>query len=269
MNTLDLEYKYRVEVAGSTTLLPFTLAKKKTAYPVLCIFHPEEPAAAVRKTHLCEACTEALKRSLEDIALRWTDLEEALGANGGASSRERVSGTGDLYPPLPINTNISDVMRVARSLVWSTVGQLVQDRPDQTLPRDHGTGVLADWLARWHVGYLASHPSVGHLVSVCTELADAADKVRKTIYQANTYEMELKNASCHQHITDAEGRRVPCPGQVVGILLPSGRKMVECDEDPMHFVSADQWFQTQARRDSYRKRDIAKLHRKYARKVRA
>lgn len=269
MNTTDLEYKYRVTVAGTIALLPFSEAKKHTAYPALCIFHTEEPARAVKHTHLCEACTEGMRQSLDDIARRWPDLEEALGASGGASNSERVSGTGDLFPPLPINTNVSEVMGKARALVWSTVGQLVQDLPDQRMPRDHGTGVLADWLSRWHVGYLASHPSVDHLVSVCNELVAAADESRRMVYRANTYELEMRDAHCHQFTEDATGGRVRCAGQVVGVLRPDGQKVVQCDVDPRHFVPADQWFQAQARRESYRKRGAAHLVRKYATKTKA
>lgn len=265
MNSTDLEYKYRVTVAGTTRLLPFSEAKKHTEYPVLCIFHPEEPARAAKQTHLCEACTDGMRDCFDAIAQRWPDLEEALGANGGSSNSERVSGTGDLYPQLPINTNVSEVMGKARALVWSTVGQLVQDRPDQRMPRDHGTGVLADWLARWHVGYLASHPSVDHLVTICNELVAAADECRRMVYRANTYELEMRDSHCHQFTDDTAGRRVPCPGQVVGIMKPDGRKVVQCDVDPLHFMPADQWFQGQVRRESYRKRDTARLIRKYTR----
>lgn len=263
--TTELEYKYRVTYAGQTLLLPFSQAKKYTAYPVLCIFHDEEPARAVKNTHLCEACAEGIRKSLDDIGQRWADLEEALGANGGASNSERVSGTGDLFPPLPINPAVSETMGKARALVWSTVGQLVQDLPDQRLPRDHGTGVLADWLSRWHVGYLASHPSVDHLVTVCNELATAAEECRATVYKANTFELEMRDASCHQ-IVIAPGDRVgvPCPGDVIGRLKPDGQKVVECSADPTHRVAADQWFQAQARRAPRPARAINTLKKKYA-----
>lgn len=259
----DLEYKYRVAVAGAFRLLPFSEAKKHTPYPALCIFHEDEPARAVKQSHLCEACTEGIRMSLDDIARRWPDLEEALGASGGASNSERVSGTGDLFPPLPINTTVSEVMGKARALVWSTVGQLIQDLPDQRLPRDHGTGVLADWLARWHVNYLASHPSVDHLATVCNELVAAADECRRMVYRANTYELEMRDSHCHQFTEDPTGARVRCGGQVVGIMKPDGRKVVQCDVDPLHFMPADQWFQGQARRSPRPARAMNTLKKKY------
>jgi hypothetical protein len=266
-SSTELEYKYRVPYAGQTLLLPFSNAKKYTAYPALCIFHDDEPARAAKNSHLCEACREGIRRSLDDIGQRWPDLEQALGANGGASNSERVSGGGDLFPALPINPAVSETMGKARSLIWSTVGQLVQDMPDQRLPRDHGTGVLADWLARWHVGYLASHPSVDHLVAVCVELASVAEDCRATVYQANTFELEMRDASCHSTVIGPAGLPVPCLGEVIGRMKPDGQKVVECSADPLHRVSADQWFQAHARRESYRKRDAARLARKYAPKT--
>lgn len=238
---LELEEKYRVPVAGAIVLLPFTLAKKQTAYPEWCIFHDEDPAKAATGTHLCLRCIEWLRTSLADIAKYWPDLEDALAPAGGrAVSSERVSGTGDLYPPLPINGEVSDVMRDARRSVWLAVGQLIQDRPDQRLPRDHGTGVLADWMARWHVDYLASHPSAAHVEAVGIDLARVVHKMRDAAYQSPPVEVEAGlDASCHQH---------GCPGEVVAVQTPDGRKVVRCSVDITHRVAADQWFYTHANR---------------------
>lgn len=246
---LDLEYKYRVEVSGTVLLLPFTLAKKQTTYPDFCIFDHDEPQPTAARAHLCWRCIDWLRESLTTIAERWPDLEDALAPAGGrAASSERVSGTGDLYPPLPINGDVSDLMRDARTSVWSTVGQLVQDRPELRMPNDHGTGVLADWLARWHVDYLASHPSAAHLTSVGTELARIAPAIRALILQAPAVEAEL-DASCHQP---------GCPGEVVAVQTPDGRKVVRCSEDITHRVAADQWFYTHANRRPGRARNALK-----------
>ncbi|WP_160665358.1 hypothetical protein [Pseudarthrobacter sp. ATCC 49987] len=236
--TLDLEYKYRIELpAGDIVMLPFTLAKKNTTYPAHCIFDHEEPAATIDRTHLCWQCTEWLRESLNSISEHWPDLEDALAPSGGrAASSERVSGTGDLFPPLPINGDVSDVMRDTRNAIWSTVGQLVQDRPDLRMPADHGTGVLADWLARWHVGYLASHPSAAHLTAVGTDLAKVVPAVKSAAYQSPPVEVSL-DIACHH-----EG----CRGEVVATETPAGRKVVRCSENITHRVAADQWFYTHA-----------------------
>lgn len=260
---LELEYKYRVDVAGAVVLLPFTLAKKQTTYPEACIFHHEEPMPAVDRTHLCWQCIEWLRTSLADVAKYWPDLEEALAPGGGrAASSERVGGTGELYPPLPINGMVSDVMRDARNSIWSTVGQLVQDRPDVRLPLDHGTGVLADWLARWHVDYLASHPSPSHLEAVGTELARVVPAMASAAYQNPLVEVEIDGA-CHQHMINAQGVRVPCPGKVIAWTQGDGRVVIRCDQDMTHRVPADQWFATARRRARRPARAINSLKQKY------
>jgi hypothetical protein len=261
---LDLEYKYRVEVADAVVLLPFTLAKKQTVYPDSCIFDHEEPAPTIDRTHLCWRCTEWLRESLATIADHWADLEDALAPAGGrAASSERVSGTGDLYPPLPINGIVSDVMRDARNAVWSTVGQLVQDQPDLRMPKDHGTGMLAEWLARWHVGYLASHPSAAHLTAVGTDLARIAPAVKEAAYQSPPIEVEIDGV-CHQHMTDARGERVPCPGKVSGWTQGDGHVVIRCSLDITHRVPADQWFATSKRRAPRPARARSALMAKYS-----
>lgn len=251
-DSLDLEDKYWVEVAGAQVLLPYSLAKKQATYPDYCIFEHDEPIPAIDRTHLCWRCTEWLRESFACIAQHWSDLEDALAPAGGrAVSSERVSGTGELYPPLPIDGTVSDVMREARRAVWSAVGQLGDDHGwvDVQLPADHGTGVLADWLARWHVGYLAGHPSAAHLTAVGIDLAIIVPKVRNAVYQAPPVELHM-NARCNQQIIiDARlGTKAPCPGEVVAVQTSDGRKVVRCSEDITHRVPADQWFYTHTNR---------------------
>ncbi|MGY4543273.1 hypothetical protein ACVWY0_003206 [Arthrobacter sp. UYNi723] len=263
-STLDLEEKYRVPVAGGVVLLPFTLAKKQTRYPEWCIFHPEDPAKATPGKHLCLRCIEWLRTSLADISKYWPDLEDALAPAGGrAVSSERVSGTGDLYPPLPINGDVSDIMRDARRSIWLAVGQLVQDRPDQRLPKDHGTGVLADWLARWHVDYLATHPSADHLGLVGLDLARVVQKMKDAAYQSPPVEVDI-DGDCHQHMLNAQGVRVPCPGKVMGWTQGDGRIVIRCSLDVTHRVPADQWFATAGRRAPRPSRAMDTLKKKYA-----
>ena len=262
-STLDLEYKYRVEMAGTIVMLPFTLAKKLTTYPTICIWHEHEALPAVGRTHLCWKCIDWLREQLTVISRHWPDLEDALAPPGGrAASSERVSGAGDLYPPLPINGEVSDVMRDARASVWSTVGQLVQDRPELRLPADHGTGVLADWLARWHVDYLASHPSVAHLQSVGEELVRIATSMKEAAYQAPPVEVPI-DGHCHQTMTNAQGQKVQCPGQVMAWQQGDGTKVVRCSVDATHRVPADQWFRAHAYRAPRQARAMNTLKKKY------
>jgi hypothetical protein len=157
-------------------------------------------------------------------------------------------------------------MGLARAAIWSTVGQLVQDRPDLRMPADHSTDVLADWIARRHIDYLASHPAREHLAAVFATVSDAALAVRDQAYQCAPVEVEMKHSHCHQFTDDPAGGRVPCPGQLVGVLLPSGRQVVECSADPLHRIPADAWFQIQARRAPRPARAMNTIKGKYLRR---
>jgi hypothetical protein len=261
--SLELEEKYRVAVAGVAVLLPYTLAKKQTRYPDWCILHTDNPAKAAPGTHLCLACIDWVRTSLEDIAKYWPDLEDALAPAGGrAVSSERVGGTGDLYPPLPINGDVSDIMRGARRAIWLAVGQLVQDRPEVRLPKDHNTDVLADWMARWHVQYLASHPSADHLGLVTLDLERVVQEMKEAAYQSPPVEVEI-DGDCHQQMTNAKGERVPCPGKVMAWTQGDGRAVIRCSLDITHRVPADQWFAAAKRRAARPARAMNTLKKKY------
>lgn len=260
---LDLEEKYRVTVAGTVVLLPYTLAKKQTAYPDLCIFHDEDPAKAAPGSHLCPNCIEWMRGALADVAKYWPDLQDALAPAGGrAASSERVGGAGDIYPPLPINGDVSDIMRDAHDAIWLIVELLTYDRPAVRLPRDPNTDVLADWLSRWHVDYLATHPSVAHVMAVGTDLAEIVNAMRDAAYQAPPVEVNI-DGNCHQLMTTAEGKRVPCTGKVSGWSQGDGRVVIRCSLDITHRVPADQWFAAAGRRAPRPSRARDTLKKKY------
>lgn len=264
-STIDLEYKYRVAVDGEVQMVPFRVAVLVAEYPPICMYHHDAPASPLLKSHLCEDCTAALRRYFQLIADEWPNLQDGLARAGRAVSSERSGGTSDpAVGPLPINADVSEAMGKARASVWSTVGQLVLDMPELRLPLDHSTDVLAGWVARRHIGYLAAHPSARHLHAVFTDVATAAEAVRDQAYECRPVQVEMRHSHCHQFTEDDAGARVPCPGRLVGVLLPNGSKVGECDVDPMHRIPADAWFQIQNRREAYRRRDLARLRRKYA-----
>lgn len=259
--SLQLEYKYRVP--GTAGLLPYTLAKKATAYPSHCIVHTAagHVALAQRASNLCLPCTEQLRTDLSNIAEQWEDLEEALlpSRSGGDSER----GGTDIYAPLPIDGSVSDVMRKIRAEIWSIVGQLVQDKPTQQMPKDHGTGVLAGWLAKWHVDYIASHPSQAHTLVCYQGIQDAADQSRRKSYGTQGARTPLIQ-HCHQFTTNASGAGIPCPGLLEGVLLDSGKKVVECSEDHTHMIPVNEWLLIHSKRASRPARARNTLLKKYA-----
>jgi len=249
MDSCDLGYVYRTELPDGRVLkLPYRIALKHTAYPSVCIFHDEEPVAAAPGSHLCSMCAEGFNNSVADIAECWPDLEEAMMPSGSAASAEPVSGTGDLYPPLPINPDVVEVRDRARRIIWSIVGQLVQDLPDRSMPADQSAGMLASWIANWHSGYLVTHPSAGHLRAVATELAAVAWEVRGVIYRSKPIEVTLSDR-CHQLVAGPDKKtKLPCLGSVIAVQMPDGKKIVRCGVDITHRVPADQWFYTHANR---------------------
>lgn len=264
---IELEYRYRIDTPFGTDMVPFRVAVLSTVYPSLCINAHDEAAPTELKSHLCRSCKDYLARCFQQIALNWENLQDALARNGRAASSERVSATIDPSEgPLPINMNVSDAMGLARSAVWSTVGQLIQDRPDIRLPADHSTDVLADWMARRHIDYLAAHPSMGHLQSVFADVAAASQAVQDETLECRPVEVEMKHSHCHQYTDDDQGQRVRCPGQLVGVQLPNGQKVVKCDADPLHLIPADAWFQIQNRRAPRPARSLNTLMKKYARR---
>lgn len=260
MDSCDLGYIYRTELRdGRVLMLPYRIALKQTAYSPVCIFHDEEPIRTMKGSHLCADCAEGLNKSVADIAEYWSDLEQALLPGGGrAASSERVGGTGELYPALPLDTDVADVRARARNLVWSIVGQLVQDLPDRKMPADQSAGMLASWIVNWHAGYLVTHPSAGHVRAVATDLAAVAGDVRGTMFQSKPVEVNVKSARCH-HLTKAvDGATVRCPGEVVAVDHGDGRKVVRCSVDITHRIPTDQWFYSHANRRPGRARNSLK-----------
>ena len=249
IDSCDLGYAYRTELLdGSVLKLPYRIALKQTVYPSTCIFHDEEPMPAAAGSHLCPMCADGLNKSVADIAECWSDLEDAMLPSGRAASSEPVSGTGDLYPPLPINPDVADVRARALSIIRTIIGQLILDLPDRRLPADQSAGLLASWIVNWHSGYLVTHPSAGHVRAVCTELAAVAWDVRGVIYRSRPVEVKIQSDHCHQLVQGPDQTKVPCRGEVVAIQTADGKKVVRCSVDITHRVPADQWFYTHANR---------------------
>src|SRR4029453_17583819 len=124
--------------------------------------------------------------------------------------------------------------------------------------------VLAGVLAKWHIGYLASHPSVGHLTAVCRDLVWAADAVLEQAYLCAPVEVEMKHSKCHHFSLDEDTKaRIYCTGQLRAVLRADGRQEVECSIDPLHRIPADAWFQIQSRRAARPARAINTLKKKY------
>lgn len=250
MNDTDLALEFRYRVEGRLVLLPYSLAKKATTYPKYCVVHAAaddaEHVPARKDSNLCDPCIESMRADLLLIEERWPHLSDALAATRQARRGGERAGSSDTGRALPIDPEVSEVIRSTQREVHLIIVQLVKDRPSLKLPLDHGTDDLAGWLARWHIEYVATHPSADHSMTSYHGIQRAADEVRKYIGPQPARQPIQSN--CHQFIDDGSGSRLPCPGQLEGVMYPGGSKVVECSEDPLHYVPIEEWLMIHARR---------------------
>lgn len=266
---LALERKYQVD--GQPGLLPYTLAKKKTVYPDRCIsgWHPvyDAPHTAGRNSHLCPACTDTLRSSWHTIASQYPVLTDALHPSQSFSNGDRVSGTGGIYPPLPINGAVSDLLRDLSNSVWSVVHCLIEDRPDWRLPADPTVDVLADILARWHVDYIAGHPRADHTLAVLQETHILAGCVQVQASELGPAEHDLGH-SCRKttpHLEDPDSPPLPCPGQIIAVQQADGTRQAQCTADLTHTVPLSVWSQVASQRATRRAGIAGHLLKRYRR----
>lgn len=252
---LNLERRYRVE--GQPALLPYSLAKKATRYPAICVaeWHIEQPPAD-RNSNLCSACTEELRRSWQIIAANYSTLTDGIVPSQSFAASE-TRGSGSIYPPLPIDADISDLLRELRESIWSVVHGIIEDRPDWPVPRNPTVDVLADNLAKWHVPYIATHPRPGHSGTVLTETVELAHRVREVSSGLPAVEAPTEIA-CTKYLPkekDDNGRPRPpikCPGQIALVQTPGYPDQARCTNDPTHTIPLPLW--SQATRQSATKR---------------
>lgn len=267
---LAFEHKYRMVVDGRVTKLPYTLAKKATEYPAYCVSEWHAAAGqtqriAVIHSNLCEDCKDILRRSWSTMAENWTRLQDALQPTQSFGNGDRISGAANLYPPLPIDITVSDLLRDIRDAVSSTVDCLIQDRPDWNMPNDPTTDVLAGQLAKWQVEYISTHPSQRHSWVVLKEAYEISLRIERQSDQIPPAEV-MTNSLCHKYTEDATGSRVPCPGQIAGVQQRDGRRIVQCTHDPDHTMPIEVWLQVSGQRATHKRNIAAGLMRKYAKR---
>lgn len=220
-------------------------------YPSDCGVHAEvtEWVPADQKSNLCTACREDLASSLLAIESCWAQAVDALQRGRGGGDSERMGGS-DIHPPLPINADASDAMRLARDAVWSGAHQLVMDRDHVRLPDDQSTPALAGWLARWHLEHLASHSNGSWTVEWYTEIQLAAEAMLKASLNGV---VELPTgAECRTRLPRPDPKKAAlgpmCGGQLIMVEQADGNRTVKCSENPDHMLDADSWFLMMAAR---------------------
>lgn len=215
--------------------------KASTEYPSVCGIHAEDSewVPAESSSNLCRDCREELGRNLRRIETYWPAVEDALARGRGGGDSERMGGS-DVHPPLPINANASDAMRVARDAVWSGVDQLIMDKPGVRAPDDQSTPNLSGWLDCWHLSHLAAHPNGSWTVEWYTEIQRAAEAMEKASLEGNP-ETPL-DMQCRKIILTERGLPEQCSGMVTSVPKGDGSPgMVRCSEDAGHEVPWDDW----------------------------
>ncbi|WP_104116958.1 hypothetical protein [Arthrobacter sp. B1805] len=244
---LQLQKRYLVPGRGS---IPYSLAIEHTDYPRYCIIGDQhEPAEA--RSNLCFGCWKQLKYDLELIHDRWDNLDDALMTSRRPSDGERA-GSSTEGSAAPIDLRVSEAMGLARHAVYSILRTLVEDQPFEVFTTTEGTWALAGRLARRHVGYIASHPDEQVTEAAYIATWKAARDIEKVTHPPIT--TQPIESHCHQFHDPGDGSRRPCPGQLVGVVMPDGTTTIQCSEDPDHWIPMDEWLMLQTRRDRLAKK---------------
>lgn len=225
---------------------PYSLAKKLVQWPEWCVVHAAGSVeamyvASARDSKLCLPCVDQLRFELQRVATCWDGASDALQRGTGAG-RDGMRASDGVWQPLPIDANVSEALGVAREAVWSLVAQLVQDRPTVRLPDDQSTPALAEWLAKWHVDYVASHPSAAFTLETYKEVQAAAGAVLDASYGASVEVVQSEPCMTPIGKKPKSQQLIRCPGKVTLVQKRDGVELACCDLDDSHMVPADAWF---------------------------
>lgn len=225
------------------TLIPYSEAKQRTVYGQTCLgYHPTRPARAERHTWLCHDCTQSLRRDLLALAGCWGFLGELL-HRGPAGQGER-SGS-DNTAAAPLDLNAADLRHEIGTWCAAVVGHLLEDKPGAVLPDVQDPPHLLDWLARWQIPYIATHPQDSFPDAVLEETAVLLGKVRALSFPDGARRRPIA-ARCARYIPGDSARQAGtlCGGRLSGLIRdqsdPRGSAIV-CEADPSHVIPAADW----------------------------
>lgn len=269
VHSIDVERKY--SVAGYPDLLPYSEAKKVTSYPEWCVsewhvdVQVQRPAA--RGSNFCYECVDLLRSSWASMASAYPLLLDMVHPAQQFGNGERVGG-GSVHPPLPINVQVSDLLRDIRDSVASVVQDLIEDCPDWKVPAAPTTDVLADQLARWKAEYIASHPRPGHAWSVLREAWLLSQRIGRAGASDHAGAEVFTQAPCRKRwMAEVNGKQVleHCHGQIVAVQPAGGGEAVaRCDADPEHAIPFDVWLMVRGTKAKQSARIKAHLVKKLA-----
>jgi len=197
----------------------------------------------------------SLRRDLTAIAAAWPDLLGRL-TPGSAVDNSGVRKKPNPFPPLPIDSNVSDVIGEVTEWVLF-LAHVLMDETDWTPPEDTSTPSLCLAL-RDRVGHFSEHPDELLALGI---LADADRLSRLALHTARPSGRRTirLGIDCAEHTTSDMGERVPCPGQYATTISEDERLAdLVCTQDKTHRVTPAEWFRAQ-RRGAYDQRAVDDL----------
>jgi hypothetical protein len=190
------------------------------------------PGTVVAGLRLCAGCVRSLGGALTDLPALYRECERVLGGGLAGGLGERT--TGGRLPGLPFNERAADARAAIVGTLSSWCGLVAEERQVTPPPRD--VAALTAFLRR-HAAWLAAHSAAGEAAAELTAVARAARRVVRA------------EPVQRSHV----GKCVEpgCSGQLVAWIRPdagvSTRTRVDCDADPNHRWSGDQWTALRAR----------------------
>ena len=224
-------------------LLPYSQAKKWTAYSVDCIGnHPDRmrPPAA-RHAWLCGDCTDGIRRHLFTLAGCWDFLAELL-QRGPGTQGER-SGTNE-NAAAPLDLDVAELRRQIQAWCHSMLEHVVEDLPAASMPEEMTAPKMLAWLGRWHTFYIATHPQDSFPAAVLLELADMVGKVRAMSFPDGARRRPI-SARCVRYVPPAEDQDPTlCGGRLSAMIrdrTDSRGSVIVCETDPSHVIPEADW----------------------------
>lgn len=229
----------------------------RVEYPVLCAARcrREGPRATDRRAWVCPVCEDQARDALYRVADLWPDLEGRLTALRAVWSTERVSS--DPEVGISLNQAALDVRTDVEELVawWCWV---VRDERGH-VPPVGGVPVLARWLARNHVPWLAAHPDELVAAGFVDDAREFAGRVRGVVFPAGTRVVQVpRRCPVRVGVPDEGGvmpepypdgswppdvKTVGCPGWLTARIHPDLAQLPDlvCGTDPAHVVAPSVW----------------------------
>ena len=217
-----------------------------------CLALTDGPNLTAARKVICHACIARARRDLRTIADNWRAAHRSLRPT---ATTDDDPVTGSRAMPLPVDTDVADRIRAARSMVWFLT-RLVHDErevekldddgevelvpPD--LPGDHSTPTLARWLADEHMEWVAGHDDAALVQGICDDLDHHARSVLWCVAPVRPRRVPIPGLRCTEHATSDMGERVECTGSLVAILgVKDGLPDLVCTHDRAHVVDPATW----------------------------